>query len=176
MTKEKLPPEDQAIWEEMSGGRPRLPLVTEILMYRPKIAKLSEDLSRAVRADTSLDRRTVEFIILIVARELNCLREWSVHINQARNAGVSEETLEAIKGRKAPDRLTGDEKLLATFTCEILHQYRVSTQTFEAVRVKLGDIGVIDLSELIGHYSALAVVMNAFEVEPPDDPALLLPV
>jgi len=176
MTREKLDAEGQAIWDEMSGGRPRLPLVTEILMYRPGIAKLSEDLSRAVRTDTTLDRKTVEFVILIVAREVDCLREWSVHFNQARNAGVSDQTLDAIKARQAPEALSGDEKLLAEFTTQVLRNHRVAPDTYEAAQRKLGDLGVIDLTELIGHYVGIATVMNAFEVEPHDDPNLHMPV
>jgi 4-carboxymuconolactone decarboxylase len=98
-----------------------------------------------------------------------------VHIGQARTAGVREEAMEAIKAGRAPAGLDEEEALYVDYVQQLLRKHRVDEKTFGAMHKKLGDRGIVDLTELIGHFSGLAAVMNAFEVEPPEDPAVLLP-
>jgi hypothetical protein len=58
----------------------------------------------------------------------------------------------------------------------LLRTSRVSDKTFQTAHKRLGDVGVVDLTALVGVYSMLGAVMNAFEVEPPDDEAVRLPM
>jgi 4-carboxymuconolactone decarboxylase len=177
ITREKLAADQQHFWDELDPeGRGRLPLVTQIMLYRPPLAAMAEHINRAVRFDLSLPRSSVELVILTCARELNCLREWAVHLNQARTNGVREEAIQAIKEKRAPADLTEEEAELVTYAQELLRTTRVSDKTFEAAHKRLGDVGVVDLTSLVGVYSMLGAVMNAFEVEPPDDEAVRLPM
>ena len=175
-TREKLEGEALATWDEIAGERDRLTLVTNLLMYDPPMARLSEMLSRAVRFETAVPFKEVELVVLVIAREFDCMREWAVHIGQARNAGVREEAIGAIKNRRAPQGLDEEEALYHAYVVQLLQNHRVDDETFKAVHARLGGRGILDLTELIGHFSGLAAVMNAFEVEPPEDPAVLLPV
>ena len=68
------------------------------------------------------------------------------------------------------------DALYHAYVVQLLQNHRVDDETFKAVHARLGGRGILDLTELIGHFSGLAAVMNAFEVEPPEDPAVLLPV
>ena len=176
ITREKLADEDVPLWDELAGERNRLPLVTQILMYRPPLAAMAEHINRAVRYDLSLPRSSVELVILTAARELNCVREWAVHLSQARTAGVREEAIQAIKDKLAPKGLSDEEAELVTYAQEILRTSRVSDKTFEAAHRRLGDVGVVDLTALVGVYSMLGAVMNAFEVAAPEDESLRLPM
>ena len=178
-TKDDLTEEGLAQWNQLvpdSGAGGRLPLVTQILMYRPSLAALAERINRTVRFDLSLPRSSVELVILASAREHNCVREWGVHLPQARNAGVREEAIQSIKEHRAPEDLTEEEAELVTFAQELWRTNRVSDETFQAAQKRLGDVGVVDLTALVGVYSMLSTVMNAFEVEPPEDEALHLPM
>ena len=178
-TRENLSEEELPHWDELmpeGGGRGRLPLVTQILMYRPPLAVLAERINRTVRMELSLPRSSVELVILASAREHNCLREWGVHLPQARNVGVREEAIQAIKEHRAPDGLTEEEAELVNYAHELWRTNRVSDKTFQAAHKRLGDVGVVDLTALVGVYSMLSAVMNAFEVEPPEDEALHLPI
>ena len=177
ITREALPEPEQHYWDELlPEGRDRLPLVTQVLMHRPPMAALIEHINLLVRFDLSLPRSTTELVILTAARETNCLREWAVHLRQARTAGVREEAILAVKEKLAPEGLTAEEAELVTYTQELLRHQRVSAQTYEANQRRLGDLGVVDLTALVGVYAMLASVMNAFEVEPPPDEELQLPL
>ena len=175
-TRENMDGEALATWNEIAGERDRLTLVTNLLMYDPPMARLSEMLSRAVRFETAVPFKAVELVVLVIAREFDCLREWAVHIGQARNAGVREEAIEAIKNKRAPLGLDEEEALYHAYVVQLLRAHRVNDETFKAVHERLGDRGSVDLTELIGHFTGLAAVMNAFEVEPPEDQAVLLPL
>ena len=175
MTRDKLSAEYQPIWDELAGGRERMPPFTELLMYRPPMAALAEHLGRSLRLESVVPRATVELVVLMVARELDCRREWAAHINQARNAGAREDAIQAIGHRQGASALAEEEALLQRYVQELLHNRRVTNETFAAVRERLGDVGIVDITALIGFYSLAASVLNAFEVDPPDNPDLQLP-
>jgi 4-carboxymuconolactone decarboxylase len=177
LTREDLRPEDRSHWDGLAGqGRARLPLVTQVLMHRPPLAAAMEHLNHLVRFELSLPRSSVELVVLSAARDLDCLRAWAVHVVQARNEGVREEAIQSIKQRRAPHGLTQEEAGLVKFAQELVRDKRVSDQTFEAARKRLGDQGVVDLTGLVAVYCMLSAAMNAFEIEPPEDEDLLLPV
>ena len=176
MNRETLAEADVPLWDELAGERGRLPLVTQILMYHPSLAAMAEHINRAVRFDLSIPRSSVELVILTVSRETNCVREWGIHLPQARNAGVREEAIESVRDKITPKGLTDEEAEVVAYAQEILRTNRVSGKTFEANKLRLGEVGVVDLTALVGVYSMLAAVMNAFEVEAPEDPALHLPM
>ena len=165
--KEQIAEEHQDIYDEISATLGRLPAVMEMLMYRPVVAGMTERLGRQLRFDTeALPRSTIELVTLTVAREWDCLREWSVHVGQARRAGVSDETIEAVRQRRAPEGLSKDEALLVTYTQEIMRMHRVSDETFQAVLEQVGNVGIVVLTALAGYYTMIATTLNAFEVQP----------
>ncbi len=48
-----------------------------------------------------------ELAILTVAREFDCQYAWTSHDSLARQAGVRDEAIAALRDRKAPQGLTG---------------------------------------------------------------------
>jgi 4-carboxymuconolactone decarboxylase len=176
LTRNDLPADQQSHWDGLVGeGRNRLPLVTQVLMHRPALAASMEHLNHLVRFELSLPRSAVELVVLSVARDLDCMRAWAVHVPQARNEGVREEAIDSIKNRRAPEGLSEEEAELVTFAQELVRTKRVSDKAFEAARARLGDQGVVDLTGVASVYCMLSAAMNAFEIEPPEDKDLLLP-
>jgi 4-carboxymuconolactone decarboxylase len=82
----------------------------------------------------------------------------------ARNAGVREEAINAIKHRRAPQGLVGDELLVWQFTTELLRTHRVSEPTWKAALDRLGMKPLTDLVGAICYFCYISVAMNAFEV------------
>jgi 4-carboxymuconolactone decarboxylase len=175
LTRDQIPAEDVAHWDGLGEGRGRLPLVTQVLMHRPPLAASMEHLNHLVRFELSLPRSSVELVVLSVARDLDCMRAWGIHIVQGRNEGVREEAILAIRDKRAPEGLNEEEADLVRFAQELVRNKRVSDRTFEAARKRLGDQGVVDLTGVVSVYCMLSAAMNAFEIEPPEDESLLLP-
>ena len=85
---------------------------------------------------------------------------------------MDEETINAIRERRAPQGLAPEDALIVQFTLELLRQHRITDATYQAVQHRLGDAGVIDLLILIGYYGSLSHTLSALEVMPPVSSAL----
>src|SRR3970282_115890 len=67
-----------------------------------------------------------------------------------------------------------DERALPVrFARALLIDHRVPDATFEAVRRRYGDQGVIDLAATVGYYAMIGALFNALAIEPsPEAPKL----
>ncbi len=52
------------------------------------------------------------------------------------------------------------------FVRELLEMNRVSDTSFDALRTRLGDQGIVDLTGLVGYYQFVGAMLNAFEILP----------
>jgi 4-carboxymuconolactone decarboxylase len=161
-----VPQDKQHIFDSIAESRGRVGGPFAVLLNSPEVAGRAAHLGSYLRFETALNPRQRELAIITAAREWNCALEWGGHVQLARQEGVREEAIDVV-GRKAPaDGLTDDERMIVRYARELLHNGRVSNETFAAAYGALGDRGVTDLTATIGYYSMLACALNAFEVEP----------
>ena len=57
---------------------------------------------------------------------------------------------------------------MVQFVLELLRQHRVSDSTFEGLRSRIGDAGVIDVLVVVAYYHGLAHTLQALDVELPE--------
>ena len=176
VTREQLPQNQQHIYDEIAGSRGSVRGPFAMLMHSPEMAGRAAHLGAYLRFETSLEKSVLELVTLTVAREWDCQYEWTAHEPQAREAGVREEAIAAIKERKAPHGLSDDEAVLVGYAQELVRDHRVSEATFAAARERLGHQGLVDLTATVGYYSLIASVLNAFEIQPAAGVTPLLPV
>jgi len=131
------------------------------MLHRPEIARATADLGAVIRYQSTLSDHDRELVICVTAVERNCGFEWDSHSPIARSAGVTEETLTAISDLSAVTDPTDAE--VVAFVRELSRDGKVSDPTFEAMRARLGDAGVVELAAVIGYYTMMAVFMNACE-------------
>jgi 4-carboxymuconolactone decarboxylase len=139
-----------------------------VLLHSPELAARGARLGNYVRFGSLLNDAQRETVIVAAAREHDARVEWGAHVRLARKAGVREQVIEAIGHRSALDALTEEEAELVRYVRELLGANRVSDATFEALRSRLGDRGIVELTGLLGYYALVAFTLNAFELEPPD--------
>jgi len=89
-----------------------------------------------------------------------------VHEPLARQAGLTAETIDAIRARKRPDLQRDDERVIYDLVSELLKTKTVSTATFERAKSVLGRDGVIEAVSCAGFYGMIGFVLNTFEVPP----------
>ena len=118
-----------------------------------------------MRFDFDMPNSLKEVVILTAAREIKSQYEFTAHASLARKAGVSEDTIRAIAQGTAPQGLSDDEAMLVRYTVELLRDRKISDGTFNAVKNKYGNRGVVDVTALIGHYLLVAQILTAFDVE-----------
>jgi 4-carboxymuconolactone decarboxylase len=95
-----------------------------------------------------------------------------VHEPLARQAGLTPETVDAIRARKRPEFERDDERAIYDLVTELLATKRLSPATFERANAVLGRDGLIEAVSCAGFYGMIGLVLNAFEVPPVSADAL----
>ena len=115
--------------------------------------------------------------MLVTARELDCQHIWNAHAASARQAGVRHEIVDALRDRQELPGLAADEAAVVHYGREFFRTHRVSRGAFQAALEQFDRQGVVELSLIMGNYSLLALLINAFDTDlPPDRTEPLLPV
>jgi 4-carboxymuconolactone decarboxylase len=103
----------------------------------------------------------------VTARYWTAQFEWSAHVRLAQRAGIAQDVIDAIAQRRRPEFADPDDTLVYDFCHSYFQHHRVDDATFERVRTRFGEKGVVDLTGLIGYYSFVSVTLNVFEVPVP---------
>ena len=165
--REALAPEHQGVYDAIQASRGGVGGPFGILLHSPPLAGLVAELGAYIRFKSHLPPAGEELAIITVAREMDCHTEWSGHVRLARQAGVREEAIAAIRDRQAPAGLTEDEAVIVRYVQELIRHRKVSTATYDAALQRFEVPTLVELTTLVGYYALLAGLFSAFEVGPP---------
>jgi 4-carboxymuconolactone decarboxylase len=168
-TREQVAAREQPAYDTFMASRANRPNIGpySLLLHMPEMAQRLEALRTHIRGEDSLPQKLQELVMISVAREMGCAFIWYAHAAPARQAGVRDDVVDAIRDKKPVAGLDADERLVVDFTRELLQTRRVSRPTFEAATARLGQRGVMTLTNLIACYAVLAYNMNTYELEAP---------
>ena len=134
VNRDELKPEDQQYFDEIVGSRGSVRGPYGILLHSPQLAARVAHTGTFVRFEFDVPEALKELVIITTAREVTSQYEFSAHARLAREAGVSEETIQAIAKGTAPQGLSGDEEILVRYTKELVGNHKISDATFNADR------------------------------------------
>ena len=158
----------QAVWDEIETSRGGVARNYAALLNNPQAAGSMAHLGGYARYQTPLAPRVKALAVLTAAREAHGHYVWTVNQASAKEAGLSDEILAAIREYRAPAGFDSEDATVVQFVLELLRQHRISDATFEALRTMIGASGVIDLLVVAGYYHTLAHCLQALEVDLPD--------
>ena len=165
--RDDLPADKRHIFDEIAGSRGAVRGPFAMLLHSPDAAQRIAHAGAYIRFETTLPDDLREVAILTTARFWDCKYEWTAHQKIAETeAGVRPEAIAAIRDRKAPLGLTGDERTVFNYVSELLSTHRISDTSFKAAHDRFGDKATVDLTATAGYYSMIASVLNACNVEP----------
>ena len=136
------------------------------LLRTPELLDRVATLGEHLRFKTSLDARIRELVTCAASRHVSNQFEWLMHAPLALSAGVSQQTLEAMRVGARPRDLPTDEELALDFTHELLATHGVSDLTYIRVVATFGEKGVVELSTLIGYFVMVSWLMNVARTPP----------
>ena len=170
LTEREAIPEDQRHHHDsIMASRKRIGAPYANLLHCPDLAARTAHLVGYSLFTSDFPPRQKELVICTVAREMDCVYEWAAHSGHALDAGVPEETVAAIRDGNAPAGLDEDDALLVRYVQELLRPpHRVTEATFQALRERLGDHRLAELTGIIGGYVGLACSLNAFGIGAPE--------
>ena len=167
VSREELDADGQKIYDRIREDRnsAEVGLQFRALLHSPQAAGHLTSLGAQLRFDSSMPDNLKELAIILVAREWDSGIEWTGHAVLAAKAGVSDESIENIRTRKAPEGLTREEAVIAKFVQQVTRQKDVTDADFGAALALLGDRGVVDLTLTVAYYTALAIAQIALKPE-----------
>jgi len=163
-SKGQVAAEDHAIVDAIVESRGAVQGPFTMFLHCPKLAGRVAHLGAFVRFEGSLDMRTRVLAAMTVARELDAVYVWGAQTAGARRLGVPEAAITAIREKHARG-LPPEDAQIVEFTQQLIRRHRVDDASVKALRKRLGDEGLIELTGAIGYYSMLAMTVNACELE-----------
>ena len=173
---EAMSDEQRALYEAILGGKRGPGMRGEdgalkgpfnAMLLNPHVGDRVQRLGEALRFDVSLSRNVIEVATLVVGSHWRAQFEWWAHERLAKQAGVSEAVIAAIKRGERPDFSNDDEAAAYEAASEMYRTQRLTDATYANAVQRFGEAGVFELIALVGYYSLVSLLLNGFEVPLP---------
>ena len=171
VTRDMVPEEFRDAFDEMTkdtGGTITGGPIS-VIVNSPELARRRAGLTSYLRYESTFSNRIRELAILATARNFDCPYIWNAHASDARDAGVSDSIIDAVRDRQPLPPMAADEEAIVNYCNEFYANHRVSASTFQIALEQFGVQHLVELTALMSHYSQTAFFLNAFEVDLPSD-------
>lgn len=154
-----------------AGGAP--PNVFTTLARHRRLFRRWLRFAGAMMPGGTLRRADSELLILRVAHNTGSAYEWAQHARIALSTGLTGEDVERV--REGPDGVgwTPRQTLLLRAADELHHTHTVADATWAGLEAELDERQRIELCLLVGHYTMLAMTLNALQVTPDPPPGAM---
>jgi 4-carboxymuconolactone decarboxylase len=171
-------PEQQRVGDAIFGSRYEdYGGPSAVMLHAPELAQRFEDLRDSLIKDERLPKAVLHFAALLVARFWSSQYTWWKREEMCRAAGIPEEVIEAVRQRRRPVFDEPSLEIVYDYVAGLLERGRVNDASHARTVELLGEQGLVALVLLVGLYSTLAMVSDAFEpdlppgvAEPLDEP------
>lgn len=134
------------------------------MLLNPHVGNRVQSLGEALRFDISLSRRVIEIATLVVGAHWRAQFEWWAHERLAKQAGLSDEIIAAIKRGERPALDDASEATAYDVASELYRTQRLSDATYARAEEHFGQAGMFELTALVGYYSLVSIILNGFNV------------
>ncbi len=159
-------PELAALVERISRERGgRLLGLYRMLLHSPPIAEGWLALFTALRQRAALADRYRELATLRVAVINGADYEFEAHVPFAREAGLTDAQIGALKAGNEPTGLTDTDYAVLAYTDAMTHDVRVPEHVFARLRPLVDERELVELTATIGAYNLVSRFLEALEVD-----------
>jgi 4-carboxymuconolactone decarboxylase len=163
-----LTAEQRVIYDNIrSGPRGLVEGPLRVWLQSPSFAEQAQNLGAFCRFNTRLPPRLSELAIITVGAHWRSGFEWHVHAPIAARQGVDDAVIAAIKKGVEPEFKHDDERIIYTFTRELLRTQQVSDETYASALALFGLEATVELVGILGYYTLICMTINAFHVPVP---------
>lgn len=146
-------------------GRGWIPNIFRTMLHSPPATEGWVTLGNVVRLSSSLDTRTRELVILLVAHLHESRYEWQHHVGVARRIGITEAEIAAVSAWPSAGWDQFDLAVL-TFAAATATREEVPQWCLEVVVGARGNRYVVDLAVTTAYYVAVAHFAHALSIDP----------
>jgi len=138
-------------------------------LLSPPLARVFEQAGGAMRFELQLSDRAREIALLLHAFHRDCAFEIHAHRRAGRAAGLTDDEIEGLATRTAPDFRSEEERSVFETTIALLDRRTLDDAEYAAAVDVLGERTLFELVSLVGYYDMVATQMSVFRVEVPGD-------
>ena len=164
---EQLTPEQTAIFDQLTAGRGRILGPYKIWIHSPPVASGMERIGTFLNKRSSLSKREVEIVILVIAQHWQGDYVRQAHIREGKAAGLMPETIDAILAGDEPALADAHERAVHRFAAALVSGTKLSDAEFAELEKVLGRNGIAEVLVLLGYYTSVALAMKVHEVPIP---------
>jgi 4-carboxymuconolactone decarboxylase len=137
------------------------------MLTSPRAGTALQRLGAALRYHTGLPDQVRELVILVVAAHLGSAFEWHAHEPLARDCGVTDEVIAALRDKRPPGLADQGLRAAHDLAVALLSGEDVPDERYDAMLGTLGMPGVFEVSAIVGYYWLLAAQLRLFQVGRP---------
>ncbi len=134
----------------------------------PELFEINQEMSTYFRSNT-LPARLRQLAVLVAVRHWEGAYAWGVQARASMEVGIPKEVVEAINARQEPDFGDALDQVVHDVASELVRRAALGDALFARAHEALGFNQLLDLIATVGFYSAVAMWVNVFEVDPPAD-------
>lgn len=151
----------------ITGGKSELSAknINKMVAHAENSARHFMRLGNSLLTQGQLDARLRELAILRIATLCDSRYEWYQHEIIARQVGVPEEQIEAVRQGKESPVFNEQERTVLRYTEEVTLQVKSSEEAFEELTRFLSHRELVELTLAIGFYNLVARFLENTGVE-----------
>src|SRR5215471_11843608 len=120
VTRDQVPEQFRQTFDELTAGTGRV--ITSgpgsITINSPEMARRRNHVTSYLRYETTFPKRIQELAIITTARAMDCPYIWNAHAPAARQAGVSDALIEALREHRPLPAMRADEAAVVNYATE----------------------------------------------------------
>ncbi len=153
----------------VSGKRGKVVGPLRAVLHSPELADRWQALGELLRYDTSIPAPYSELAVIMTGRYWQSQVEWVIHARIAKEVGVSDAVVEAIRTANVPEFDDEQQFLIYEFTREFLSHGNVADCTYSRLAGYFDAQSLVELTSIIAYYTMVAMTLNVHAVPIPDD-------
>lgn len=136
-----------------------------VLANHPALAKASLDLGRYFMLESPLSARQVKLIILRVAHRYGSAYQWAHNSHGARQIGMSDAEIEAVKAAPEAEIWSQDDRLLLATVDAVNCGGKIDDGLWRALSDRFEKRLIMDVIHAAGYFTMVAWTLVALQVE-----------
>lgn len=162
-----LSSEQRGIYDRIMRERGHMRGPFAVWLRNAELCENTLKLQEMFASRVKLERRLLELMILVAARQSDAEYAWFIHEPYALKFGVSRDVIEAVRARQTPEFGREDERLVYDITTELNNTRTLSDASYQRGMAMFGEQAMVELVSAVGFYSMVAMTLNAFAVAVP---------
>jgi 4-carboxymuconolactone decarboxylase len=162
MTPATMTPEQLTLAEAIAGKRSgviRGPWAQ--IIRNPRLCALAAAYGDYLRGETSVPPRLAMIAVLMTARHWCAEYMWAAQQARAKESGLAPALIEAIRTGQRPALDDAADKAVYDLVAELYDKRAISDAAYAAAEKALGDVALVELLNIAGFYTTLAMVISA---------------